>query len=333
VATASVSEIALSVVGDTMADVQQHLPDFAITRPNAADAVREAATRTAHPVVLADVADNVGGGSPGDGTTLLAELLRQKVAGSVMTIADAEAAAAANAAGVDKTIEITLGGKSDVLHGAPVTTTARVVRISDGIYRTAGSWMTGQQFSMGPTVVLELPGGITVLVTSTATPPFHVEQLTANGIDPKAATIIVAKGAVAWRAAYGDLMASAIEVKRQAVVRSMQRYCTEPTRPPLSRPAYELARQAKVQRRGVRLRVRKGRLQGRPFLMPLNGLCEFEIEAAHRWPRFQTSILGRAAGAKYALEQRHRMPRTQQQGRQVAGKVAKGKDFWPEANS
>jgi microcystin degradation protein MlrC len=93
-----------------------------------------------------------------------------------------------------------------------VTTTAKVVRVSDGVYRTAGSWMTGQQFSMGPTVVLELPGAITVLVTSTATPPFHVEQLTANGIDPAAATIIVAKGAVAWRAAYGDIMASAIEV-------------------------------------------------------------------------------------------------------------------------
>jgi microcystin degradation protein MlrC len=212
VATASKSEAAVGLVRDTMADVEQHLPDFVITRPNAADAVREAAARTAQPVVLADVADNVGGGSPGDGTTLLAELLRQKVAGSVMIIADAETAAAASAAGVDRTIEISLGGKSDDLHGAPVITTARVVRISDGVYRTAGTWMTGQQFSMGPTVVLELPGGITVLVTSTATPPFHVEQLTANGIDPKAATIIVAKGAVAWRAAYGDLMASAIEV-------------------------------------------------------------------------------------------------------------------------
>lgn len=212
VATAPAGDAAVELVRETMADVERRLPDFVVERPSAADAVREAAARPQKPVVLADVADNVGGGSPGDGTTLLAELLSQNIAGSVVIIADAETAAAAVAAGVDATLTVSLGGKSDALHGAPVVTTAKVVRVSDGIYRTEGSWMTGQQFSMGPTAVLDLPGGVTVLVTSTATPPFHVEQLTANGIDPTAATIIVAKGAVAWRAAYGDLMASAIEV-------------------------------------------------------------------------------------------------------------------------
>jgi microcystin degradation protein MlrC len=65
---------------------------------------------------------------------------------------------------------------------------------------------------MGPSAVLEIDPGITVLVTSTAVPPFHIEPLTSNGIDPRAASIIVVKGAVAWRDAYGPVMASAIEV-------------------------------------------------------------------------------------------------------------------------
>lgn len=212
VASSGNAEAALDVVTETMADVERSFAQFAVERPKAAVAVREAAARTSHPVVLADVADNVGGGAPGDGTTLLAELVKQRVAGAVAIIADSAAAGAARAAGEGSTVTLSLGGKSDKLHGEPIITTARVLRLSDGNYRTEGSWMTGQTFSMGPTAVVELPGRITVVIVSQATPPFHVEQLTANGVDPTAASAIVAKGAIAWRAAYADLMSSAIEV-------------------------------------------------------------------------------------------------------------------------
>jgi microcystin degradation protein MlrC len=71
--------------------------------------------------------------------------------------------------------------------------------------------MTGQDFSMGPTAVLAC-GGTRVVAMSRATPPFHLEQLSANGIDPSAATIIAVKGAVAWRDPYAAVMASYIEV-------------------------------------------------------------------------------------------------------------------------
>ena len=212
VATADKSEAAVTVVADTMVDVERHLSEFALNRPKAAEAVREAAARPSHPVVLADVADNVGGGSPGDGTTLLAELVKQKVVGAVVIIADGAAVAAAKAAGTGSTLTLSLGGKSDRLHGDPIVVAARVLRVTDGTYRAEGSWMTGQTFSMGPTAVVELSGGVTVIIVTTATPPFHLEQLTANGVDPAETSIIVAKGAIAWRAAYENVMASAIEV-------------------------------------------------------------------------------------------------------------------------
>ena len=60
-----------------------------------ADAVREAADAPEGPVVLVDVADNVGGGTPGDGTAILHELARQRVRGSVVSIADRESVLAA----------------------------------------------------------------------------------------------------------------------------------------------------------------------------------------------------------------------------------------------
>jgi microcystin degradation protein MlrC len=212
VASAENAEAALAVVEETLADVRRHLPDFHLTRPDARNAVQEAAARALHPVVLADVADNVGGGSPGDGTVLLAELVRQGVSGAVAIIADPGVVAAADKAGTGSEISVALGGKSDDLHGKPLMAVAKVARLTDGTYRTSGSWMTGQTFSMGPSAVLELEGGITVLVVSRATPPFHIEQLTANGIVPETASVIVAKGAIAWRAAYEPVMASAIEV-------------------------------------------------------------------------------------------------------------------------
>ncbi|MBN9010321.1 MAG: M81 family metallopeptidase, partial [Rhizobiales bacterium] len=212
VAQADRADRALDCVAAVRADVEAHLPGFRLVRPKADAAVREALLREEKPVVLADLADNVGGGSPGDGTAILSELVRQGARGAVAIIADAEAAVAAAAAGPGASVDLMLGGKSDMLHGPPLPVRARVMRLGDGRYRTNGTWMTGQAFSMGPSAVLEIDPAITVLVTSTAVPPFHIEQLTGNGIDPRTASIIVVKGAVAWRDAYGPVMASAIEV-------------------------------------------------------------------------------------------------------------------------
>jgi len=126
-------------------------------------------------------------------------------------IADSEAARAAARAGAGASLRLAVGGTTDDLHGPPICVDARVVRITDGRYRGGGTWKTGQQFSMGTTAVLDA-GGITLVVMERAVPPFHAEQLLSVGIEPREAAIIVVKGAVAWRAAYGDVAADVIEV-------------------------------------------------------------------------------------------------------------------------
>jgi microcystin degradation protein MlrC len=161
--------------------------------------------------VLVDLADNIGGGAPGDGTAILAELFEQKAHGSVVPIADAEVARAAAGAGADARLGFDLGGKTDDLHGSPIPVDARVIRITDGRYRGGGTWKTGQYFCMGTTAVLDA-GGVTLVVMERPVPPFHAEQLRSVGIEPRDAAIIVVKGAVAWRSAYGDVAAEVIEV-------------------------------------------------------------------------------------------------------------------------
>ena len=190
-------------------DVERH--DWRLERPDPGAAVAEAIRSKVRPVVLADVADNIGGGAPGDGTALLAELFDQRAQGVVIAIADAEVAAEADRRRAGAMLEAQLGAKTDRLHGDPVPIRGRVVRVDDGRYRSEGTWMSGQEFSMGTTAVVDMDG-VTLVVMERATPPFHSEQLTSQGVEPEKAAIIVAKGAIAWRSAFGDVARKVIEV-------------------------------------------------------------------------------------------------------------------------
>ncbi len=185
--------------------------EFVIRRPGPSEAVEQALASSRRPVVLVDVADNVGGGSPGDGTVLLTELLARKAEGAVVQIADADVARRAAELGPGARIVAEVGGKTDDRHGRPVPIEARIVRVREGRYRVRGPWMTGRQFSMGRTALLDT-GSVQLVVSERAVPPFHSEQLQSIGIDPRKASVLVVKGAVAWRAAYGRVAGEVIEV-------------------------------------------------------------------------------------------------------------------------
>lgn len=206
----------VGLAGRICAEVETRRDQFMIRRDDAATAVRRALGHATGPVVLADVADNIGAGGPGDGTELLAELLTQGASGAVVLITDGAVARMAAELGVGGELEARVGAKTDDLHGRPVAIRGRVERITDGWYETGGSWMTGQRFCMGVTAVIGLDG-VTLVVMERATPPFHIEQLTSVGIDPREAAVICVKGAIAWRAAYGDIAALAIEVATSGV--------------------------------------------------------------------------------------------------------------------
>lgn len=202
---------ARDVLDATVADIAASAEEFSVVRDDPATAVARAVTSHRRPVFLADVADNIGGGSPGDGTALLREILRAGVTGAVVTLADREVALEAHRLGVGAHIEAPVGGKTDRMHGAPVPIRATVERVTDGSYRADGYYMGGRSFSMGATAVLSVQGN-TLVVTERPTPPFHPEQLSSVGVDVRQASIVVVKGAIAWRGAYEDVAGEIIEV-------------------------------------------------------------------------------------------------------------------------
>ena len=60
-------------------------------------------------------------------------------------------------------------------------------------------------------------GAVTVLVTSALTPPFHVEQVTSQGLRLEDFQILTAKGALAWQDGYGPYVDHALLVDTPGV--------------------------------------------------------------------------------------------------------------------
>lgn len=138
--------------------------DFAIPTNSAAQAM-DLAEKAEYPVVINESSDNPGGGSPGDGTHLLREMLRRDLPGSAYGfIRDIEVVDMAVKAGVGSRISCMLGAKTDDLHGEPVLIKDALVRaIHDGVFIQRSPMGKGLKQSIGTTVLLEV-GNVLVVV-------------------------------------------------------------------------------------------------------------------------------------------------------------------------
>jgi microcystin degradation protein MlrC len=154
-------------------------------------------------VVLLDVGDNIGGGSPGDSTVLLAESLAQGLDGVVASVWAPEAVERAVAAGAGAEVELVVGRETPVSVGPEVALRARVTALNDGRFEDPNSTHAGtRHYDGGPTALLSTADGQEIIITSRPMPSHSPEQLRAVGLDPGRQRAIIAKGVVAPRAGY-----------------------------------------------------------------------------------------------------------------------------------
>jgi microcystin degradation protein MlrC len=186
--------------------------------PDPAAAVRQAMNANKFPVALFDPGDNIGGGSAGDSTFILDELLKQKALGWVMTVADPQAVQTAVKTGIGGGFDMPVGGKTDNLHGKPVRVRGTVKSLHNGEYmETEIRHGGGRYFNQGLTAVIEAEGStpdsknLLVLTTRRASPN-SMHQIISLGIYPERQKILVAKGTIAPRAAYEPVAAEIIMV-------------------------------------------------------------------------------------------------------------------------
>ncbi|MFO8059144.1 MAG: M81 family metallopeptidase [Bacillota bacterium] len=176
------------------------------------EAVERAIVATSGPVVLADVADNTGGGAAGDGTEVLRALMEAEAREAVVvTMPDPEAVREAFRVGVGGGFSLPVGGKIDGCSGEPVRLRGRVRLLSDGQFVHRGPMSTGVISSMGRTAVV-VAGGVEVILNEQRLQPVDPEVPRSVGIDPINRKIIVLKSAVHYRAAYEPIAAEILEV-------------------------------------------------------------------------------------------------------------------------
>jgi len=160
--------------------------------------VDDALNSSQYPVVLVDVADNIGGGTPGDGTELLRKLIEKKAKGAVIVVSDKTSVLRCFTKGAGNDIDLDIGGKTDDFHGKPVRVSGYIKLLSDGTFHNIGKNMTGLENSMGKTAVL-VSGGVKIVLTELPTPPNDPAMLLSIGIDTASEKILVVKGAIAWK--------------------------------------------------------------------------------------------------------------------------------------
>ncbi|MCB0108143.1 MAG: M81 family metallopeptidase [Caldilineaceae bacterium] len=140
--------------------------------------------------VLVDAADATSSGASGDSNAILAELIKQDYPGAaLMPIVDAPAVAAAFAAGVGATINVTLGGQLDRARFTPLPVTAKVRMLSDGHFfseRSKVPWYAGNS------AVLQV-GKHSIITTSRAVSLYDRSLFWAHGQEPRRFDAVVVK--------------------------------------------------------------------------------------------------------------------------------------------
>lgn len=157
-------------------------------------------------LILADVADNPGGGGRGNTTFLMEALLMggaQKVLMGLFF--DPRLAEEAHHRGIGKRWDATFNRGGHIGFTRRFSWEARVEALSDGrcIGSPKGIW-AGKGLDLGPSAVLDL-GGVKVVVVSKRKQCADPVFFTMHGLDPAAARAVVVKSRGHFRAAFASL--------------------------------------------------------------------------------------------------------------------------------
>ncbi|WEJ33082.1 M81 family metallopeptidase [Devosia sp. SD17-2] len=179
---------------------------FMVEQVNAETAVAQAMAADKGPVVIADVWDNPGGGTAGDATILLAELIARDAQNvAVGTIWDPIAVQICFAAGEGAEIALRFGAKSAPDTGSPIDQRVIVKKlVRDAQMRF------GESFAPFGDAALISFGGIEVILNSTRAQSFDPSLFSALGVEPTEKKILLIKSTNHFYAAFSKIASEII---------------------------------------------------------------------------------------------------------------------------
>ena len=162
---------------------------FMVSQVDEKVAVDAAIAAPRGPVVIADVWDNPGGGTAGDATVILAELIARGINDvAVGTIWDPIAVQICMAAGENATIMLRFGAKSAPNTGNPIDKIVTVKRL----VRNAEMRFGESYAPFGDAAWISFDG-IDVILNSTRAQSFDPSLFSVMGIDPASRKILLIK--------------------------------------------------------------------------------------------------------------------------------------------
>jgi microcystin degradation protein MlrC len=175
---------------------------FAIDLVEPERAVASALAQGNGPVILSDLADGNGAGSPGDATAVIEALLRAGPPRTALcNVRDPEAARIAAAAGVGAEVDLMVGGRLDHFYNQPVRITGTVEFAGPASFRFGGGGYTGMGMDMGTCAVIRHQE-LHLLITSNSCFFIDPEPYRAVGLEPADAQIVVVKSAIQFRSGF-----------------------------------------------------------------------------------------------------------------------------------
>jgi microcystin degradation protein MlrC len=150
------------------------------------------------PVIIADIADNAGGGAPGDSTFILQALIERGVENAAFgMIWDPIAVEIATKAGAGAIFPMRIGGKIGKMSGMPIDAEVEVLSVK--------KCMTGFMTHPDDDCAAVRIGGVDVVLNSVRTQVFAPAPFEALGIDVSSKKIVVVKSSQHFYAAFAPL--------------------------------------------------------------------------------------------------------------------------------
>ena len=186
-----------------------------VPMPGIDEALDQALAFEGGPVVLADGADNPGGGAPGDSTFILQRLLERGIGNAVVgPLWDPVAARIAFEAGAGATLNLRIGGKIGPLSGAPLDLRVTVQAVQPELMMTG---LADTPTAMGDSAVVRCQG-VDILLCSLRNQAMGSDVFTNIGVDLGAKKIIVVKSSQHFYASFSKLAKNVIYVAAPGAV-------------------------------------------------------------------------------------------------------------------
>ncbi|MFO0334600.1 MAG: M81 family metallopeptidase [Pseudomonadota bacterium] len=188
-------------------ELAQDLANSALAQGNVGMDLRTALEAAdAHPgtVILADRADNSGGGAGGDSTLVLAELLRRNVRNATLGMMwDPVAADFCALAGEGSRLRLRLGGKVGPMSGPPLDVDAHVLAVREDV-RQAAFGRGEANMPIGRSAAVRV-GGVDVVIGSIRHQVFSRHVFEEHGIELANKKLVVVKSTQHFYEAFAPL--------------------------------------------------------------------------------------------------------------------------------